>query len=151
MKRDERLKAIKEIITDGKVSSQEELQGLLKEKGFDVTQATVSRDINHLRLVKVRNYLQEEFYTMGNRYQEESLFNMEKLKTKFKESVVSVKRAENILVIKTHPGEAQGVAAIMDGMKFLEILGTVAGDDTIICIVDNKENALKIDNLLNDF
>jgi len=151
MNRDERLKAIKEIIAGKKISSQEELQKELQKKGFSVTQATVSRDINHLRLVKVRNYRQEEFYTMGKRYQEESPFNMEKLKAKFKESVVSVNRAKNILVIKTYPGEAQGVAAVVDGMNFLEILGTVAGDDTIICIVNTDDDAIKVENLLKNF
>ncbi|MDD3777063.1 MAG: arginine repressor [Actinomycetota bacterium] len=151
MKRDERLKAIKEIVLSKKVSSQEQLQEELKEKGFEVTQATVSRDINHLRLVKVRNYRQQEFYTLGRRYQEDTTFNIEKLKAKFKESVISLNRAYNILVLKTYPGEAQGVAAIIDGVNFLEVLGTVAGDDTIICIVDTKDNGIKLEKLLNDF
>ncbi|MGM0365958.1 MAG: arginine repressor [Actinomycetota bacterium] len=151
MNREERHRAIKEIIAEKKISTQEELQKELQRKGFKVTQATVSRDINHLRLVKVRNYRQEEFYTMGRRYKEENPFNMEKLKAKFRESVLSVNRAKNILVLKTYPGEAQGVAAIVDGMNFLEILGTVAGDDTIICIIDSDDNAVKIENLLSNF
>ncbi|MDZ7838019.1 MAG: arginine repressor [Actinomycetota bacterium] len=151
MKRDARLKAIKEIILSRKVSSQEQLQEELKERGFSVTQATVSRDINFLRLVKVRNYRQQEFYTLGRRYKDESPFNMEKLRIKFKESVITINRAYNTLVLNTYPGDAQGVAAIIDGMNFLEVLGTVAGDDTIICVVDTIDNAEKIEKLLNDF
>ena len=149
-KRAERLKAIKEIVLTEKIASQEDLLKKLRERGFSVTQATVSRDINHLRLIKVRNFRQEEFYTLDKKYQESSLFNMDKLKSKFSENVISVDRAKNILVIKTYPGEAQGVAAVLDGMNFVEILGTVAGDDSIICIVNDNKNAEKINKLLNN-
>ncbi|MFO7929132.1 MAG: arginine repressor [Candidatus Humimicrobiaceae bacterium] len=149
--RDERLKAIKEIVLSERVASQDELLKKLKERGFSVTQATISRDINHLRLIKVRNYRQEEFYTLDRKYQEGSLFNMDKLKSKFTESVISVNRAKNILVIKTYPGEAQGVAAAVDGMNFVEILGTVAGDDSIICVVRDDGSAEKINKMLKGF
>ncbi len=151
MKKGKRHKAIKEIIAEKKVSSQEDLQKELQKRGFKVTQATISRDINNLRIVKVRNFREEEFYTMGKNYKESSAFDIKKLKAKFKESVLSVNRAKNILVLKTYPGEAQGVAAIVDGINFLEILGTVAGDDTIICILDTDPNAKKIEDLLNNF
>ncbi len=149
--RDERLKAIKEIVLSERVASQDELLKKLKERGFSVTQATISRDINHLRLIKVRNYRQEEFYTLDRKYQVGSLFNMDKLKSKFSESVISVDRAKNILVIKTYPGEAQGVAAAVDGMNFVEILGTVAGDDSIICIAKDDGSAEKINKMLKRF
>ncbi len=143
--------AIKEIIAEKKISTQEELQQELQKKGFQITQATVSRDINYLKLVKVRNYRAEEFYTLGKRFKEEGTFSIDKLKAKFKESVLSVNRANNILVLKTYPGEAQGVAAILDGINFLEVLGTVAGDDTIICIINTDDDAIQIENLLTKF
>ncbi len=151
MKRDKRHKAIKEIIFKKKISTQEGLQKELEKKGFQVTQATVSRDINSLRLVKVRNFLQEEFYTLGSRFKDDTSFTIDKLKAKFQESVLSVNRAKNILVLRTYPGEAQGVAAIIDGINFLEILGTVAGDDTILCVLKSDEDAEKIEVLLNSF
>ncbi len=150
MSRTERLKAIKEIIKNDKVSSQEELMEKLKKRGYLVTQSTISRDMNCLRVAKVRNYKQNEYYAVENKYSEGAIFSMEKLKSKFKDCVISVDRANNIIVIKTYPGEAQGVAALVDGMNFVEVLGTVAGDDTIISIMDNENNAKKIMNLIQN-
>ncbi len=144
MKRTERLRAIKEIISSKKISSQEDLLNELKKRGYDVTQSTISRDFNELRLAKTRNYLEEEYYSIESITHEGKVIDPVKFKTKLKESVLLVKRAENIIVLRTFPGEAQGTAAIIDGMNFVEILGTVAGDDTIICIADNQKNAEKI-------
>ncbi len=144
MKRSERLKIIKEIISSGKISSQEELLNELLKKGYNITQSTVSRDLNYLRVAKIRNYLNEEYYTVDRNLYEGKFIDPDKFRSKFKESVVSVKRAGNIIVIKTFAGEAQGTAAIIDGMNFVEILGTVAGDDTVICIIDGEENTEKI-------
>ena len=74
---------------------------------------------------------------------------MDKFSSKFAGSVLSISRAENILVIRTYPGEAQGTAAVIDGMNFVEILGTVAGDDTIICIAKDIPSAEKIKLLMD--
>lgn len=150
MSRVERLKKIKEIISNKKISSQGELLDELRKKGYSVTQATVSRDINHLRLVKARNHKQEEYYSAENMIKDGKIFTLEKFGTKFKDSVISVRRANNVIVIKTYPGEAQGTAAVIDGMNFVEILGTVAGDDTIICVTDNNENAEKLIKFMQD-
>ncbi len=150
MSRIERLRTIKEIINNKKISSQAELVGELGKKGYRVTQATVSRDINHLRLMKVRNYNQEEYYSVENRNINGNIFSPEKFSSKLRDSVVSARKANNVIVIKTFPGEAQGTAAVIDGMNFVEILGTVAGDDTIICIVDNNENAERIIRLVQE-
>ena len=79
------------------------------------------------------------------------MFNYEKFSSKFKESVLSISKAQNIMVIRTYPGEAQGAAAILDGMNFVEILGTVAGDDTIICIADNADNAEKMQKFMKQY
>jgi len=144
MNRSERIRAIKEIINAKKISSQEELLKELVKRGYNVTQSTISRDLNLLRVVKIRNYLQEEYYAIENRTLESKIFDPGKFKSKFKESVVSVKRADNIIIVKTFPGEAQGTAAVIDGMNFVEILGTVAGDDTIICVADSSNSAEKI-------
>ncbi len=151
MNRRERLKVIKEIINSKKVSSQEELVRELEDRGFSATQSTVSRDLAELRLTKVRNHRQQEYYSLDSRFYRENMFNYEKFGSKFKESVLSVSKAQNILVIRTYPGEAQGTAAILDGMNFVEILGTVAGDDTIICIADNEENAGRMQKFMNQY
>ena len=78
------------------------------------------------------------------------VFSPEKFGSKLRDSVVSARRANNVIVLKTFPGEAQGTAAVIDGMNFVEILGTVAGDDTIICIADNSDNAEKVMGLMQE-
>ena len=144
MKRTERLKLIRDLIKTKKIASQEELIEELSAIGCDVTQSTISRDIKQLNLVEVRNSLQEEYYALSSKYQVDPQFNIGKIKFKFKENVLSVDLSNNIIVVKTNSGEAQGVAAVIDGSNFEEILGTVAGDDTIICVVNSEDNAKKI-------
>ncbi|MBE3090688.1 MAG: arginine repressor [Actinobacteria bacterium] len=144
MKRTERLKLIRDLIKTKKIASQEELIEELSAIGYNVTQSTISRDIKQLNLVKVRNSLQEEYYALSSKYQVDPQFNIGKIKFKFKENVLSVDLSNNIIVVKTNSGEAQGVAAVIDGSNFEEILGTVAGDDTIICVANSEDNAKKI-------
>lgn len=149
MNRRQRLKLIKDIIGQKKISSQDELVRELRKRGYEVTQSTISRDIHELRLTKVRDHTREEFYSMEGRSYRENIFDMDKFSSKFAGSVLSVSRAGNILVIRTYPGEAQGTAAVIDGMNFVEILGTVAGDDTIICITKDIQAAEKIKELMD--
>jgi len=144
MKRTERLKLIRDLVKTKKIKSHEELIEELSGIGCDVTQSTISRDIKQLNLVKVRNSLQEEYYALSSKYQVDPQFNIGKIKFKFKENVLSVDLSNNIIVIKTNSGEAQGVAAVIDGSNFEEIMGTVAGDDTIICVANSEDNAKKI-------
>jgi len=144
MKKTERLKLIRDLIKTKKIKSHEELIEELSSIGCDVTQSTISRDIKQLNLVKVRNSLQEEFYALSSKYQVDPQFNIGKIKFKFKENVLSVDLSNNIIVVKTNSGEAQGVAAVIDGSNFEEIMGTVAGDDTIICVANSEDNAKKI-------
>ncbi|MBE3094169.1 MAG: arginine repressor [Actinobacteria bacterium] len=144
MKRTERLKLIRDLIKTKKIASQEELIEELSAIGYSVTQSTISRDIKQLNLVKVRNSLQEEYYALSSKYQVDPQFNIGKITFKFKENVLSVDLSNNIIVVKTNSGEAQGVAAVIDGSNFEEILGTVAGDDTIICVANSEDNAKKI-------
>ncbi len=112
MKRIERLKLIRDLIKTKKIKSQEELIEELSATGCDVTQSTISRDIKQLNLVKVRNSLQEEYYALSSKYQVDPQFNLGKIKFKFKENVLSVDSSNNIIVVKTNSGEAQGVAAV---------------------------------------
>jgi transcriptional regulator of arginine metabolism len=149
LNRRQRLKIIEGIIGQKKISSQDELVRELKKMGHEVAQSTISRDIHELRLIKVRDHTQQEFYSSEGRFYRENIFDMDKFSSKFASSVLSISRAENILVIRTYPGEAQGTAAIIDGMNFVEILGTVAGDDTIICIAKDTPAARKIKGLMD--
>ncbi len=151
MKRQERLRIIREIIRDKKISSQEDLLEELNKRGFVVTQATISRDISSLNLVKVRDALQNEYYSLNLNYQGDPHTGLERIKSKFKDNAISIERANNIIVIKTQPGEAQGVAAAIDGSNFEEILGTVAGDDTIMCIIKNESEAQRILELFRSY
>lgn len=132
----ERLGRIIEIIADRDVETQEELALLLKEEGFNVTQATVSRDIRELKLSKVPTGDGKQKYValttddghLGDKY----------IRV-LKEGFVSMDMAQNILVIKTVAGMAMAVAAAVDAMKFKEIVGTIAGDDTIMMAVRTVE------------
>lgn len=122
---------ILELIDKYEIETQEELADKLKKIGVDVTQATVSRDIKELRLVKVLMNSGKYGYSLIN--QGES-FLSEKLLTVFKSSFISSDYANNIVVVKTLPGMAQAAASTVDAMKWTEILGTIAGDDTLIII-----------------
>ena len=122
-----RHRRIMEIITNQRVATQEELCDALRSNGFDITQATVSRDIRELHLAKIPDgdgyrYVMPDM-TAGNRDQE-------RLHRIMQASVIKMDYSENIIVIKTLPGGAQGVASGIDSSEIDSILGTVAGDDT---------------------
>lgn len=122
---------ILELIEKYQIETQEELADKLKEHGMDVTQATVSRDIKELRLIKVM--ADDEHYRYASVSQSEGSIN-NKLLTIFTESFVSCDYANNIVVVKTLPGMAQASASAVDMLKWPEIVGTIAGDDTIMIV-----------------
>lgn len=127
---------ILEIIRKCDVDTQEELCDRLNEAGYKVTQATVSRDIRELKLTKVSLSDGRQKYTSladsGNELGEKYI-------RIFKEGVVSMDMAQNILVIKTVSGMAMAVAAALDAMDCHEIVGSIAGDDTIMCAIRTVE------------
>jgi len=125
---------IREIIKEKPIETQEELAEELKKSGFNVTQATVSRDIKELRLIKV---LKNGKYCYDE--PENIITPSEKHLRMFKDSILSIDYAENLIVIKTLSGAAQAAAFAIDNIKFEEILGTIAGDDTILAVVRSKE------------
>jgi len=139
----QRLLKIREIISTMEIETQEELVDKLREAGFQVTQATVSRDIKELHLVKTP--------TPGGSYKyslpAEPSYNPEqKLRRMLLDSFVSIDRAENLVVMKTLPGNAHAVGAIIDALDWSEILGTICGDDTILIIVRTTDLAPTIVN-----
>ncbi|NLY43561.1 MAG: arginine repressor [Clostridiaceae bacterium] len=132
---------ILEIIENNVIETQEELAEKLRECGIDVTQATVSRDIKELRLIKVM--------AEDGRYRYASIYTPDsdlaaRLRTIFAESVVGVDRAMNIIVIKTLSGMAQAAASAIDTMNWPEIVGSIAGDDTILVITRNEKNSIEL-------
>lgn len=131
------LKTIEERV----IGTQKELARELKEKGLNVTQATVSRDIKELGLIKVGVGNDIYKYALPN---EQVTVTENKLKFMFQEFVSSIDCSENIIVIRTPPGNAQAVAYTLDGIKIDEIIGTTAGDDTILLIIKPKESVAKI-------
>ena len=130
-----RHKAILELLEQGPISSQEELQKLLHRRGFDAGQATLSRDIRELGLVKSSGG-----YSLPGREAawETDLPSVSRLVREF---VTSVRTAQNLLVTKTSVGSAQPVAAALDEENWPEAIGTVAGDDTILIVCQNKRAA----------
>lgn len=128
---------ILELIEKNDIETQEELVTRLCESGFNVTQATVSRDIRLLHLYKANAGNGTQKYRVDNR-NDHALDS--KYKRVLKDGYVSIDMAQNILVIKTVSGMAMAVAAAVDSLKFPEVVGTIAGDDTIMMAVRTVED-----------
>ena len=122
---------ILEIIDSNEIETQDELADKLRKMGMDVTQATISRDIKELRLVKVLT--PEGRYRYSAIHSDSGNMN-DRLLVIVKEAFLSCDYANNILVVKTRPGMAQAVAAAIDALGWSDIVGTIAGDDTILII-----------------
>ena len=131
-----RHEAIVEIINEKAVSTQEELIKELAERGIKATQATLSRDIQQLSLVKKRGADGEYRYVIPPAAVEE--------KSLFAEAVKSVDHAMNTIVLKCRAGMAQGTCAAIDSVNHAEIVGTIAGDDTIFVLVRTESDAKKL-------
>jgi len=129
--RNERLKAVKRAIAHHGPSNQEALMTLLTEEGYDVTQATLSRDLKALRVGKVSAADGSYVYALP----EESDRSRDELIRDFQRGYLSMESSENLVVLKTLPGHAQATAWALDNLEVTEILGTVAGDDTILIIL----------------
>ncbi len=143
-----RQRKIQELITNETIRTQEELAQRLLEEGFNVTQATISRDIKEMGLVKLPGGDDEYRYAIQGEINPVS--NLERLKRMFREVVASYDSSENIVVVKTIPGNAQGLALLMDNAGWKEVIGTVAGDDTIFLLVKPKEKVEAILHRLSD-
>lgn len=127
---------IAELVAEFEIETQEELAQRLKEAGFSVTQATVSRDIRQMHLSKVPTGNGRQKYVVLK--QEEGLLPDKYIRV-LKDGFVSMDMAQNILVMKTVSGMAMAVAAAVDAMNFKEVVGSIAGDDTIMMAVRSVE------------
>ena len=133
-----RQNVILELVQQESIANQEQLRKLLLRQGFDVTQATLSRDINELALVKTG-----DGYTLprGEQSAEPGHHSTGRLVREF---VLEVREAQHLLVVKTATGSAPPGAAAMDGEGWPEVVGTVGGDDTILVISQSRKNAHRV-------
>ena len=139
--------AILSLVEQQEIRTQEELAQKLKEQGIKVTQATVSRDIKELRLLKVLS--SSGGYKYATADQAEHGIS-ERFVRMFIDSVISIVYAQNIIVIKTLSGSASVAGEAIDSMRWPEILGTMAGDNTILVVVRNEEDAALVVNKFNE-
>lgn len=130
-----------ELITQNTIETQEELAEQLNNSGFKVTQATVSRDIRDLKLTKVSVDGGKQKYVIL-KPEEDGM--SEKYIRVLKDGYISMDMAQNILVIKTVAGMAMAVAAAVDAMKWKEVVGCIAGDDTIMCAIRSVEETVTV-------
>lgn len=138
--------AIRELVQSHRVASQEQLRELLIERGFDVAQATLSRDIRELRLVKITDAEGRAVYKLPPDAWDSAPPLARLLPTLF----VGAEGTGNLLVVKTLSGGAQAVAESIDWEEWPEVLGTIAGDDTILIIVRDPERTESIRQRLED-
>ncbi|MBN2260875.1 MAG: arginine repressor [Clostridiales bacterium] len=138
---------ILDIIEKVEIETQDELADELKKKGFNVTQATVSRDIKELRLIKV--------LTKDGKYKYSSIKHtdapiLKRFINLFKDSVLALDHAGNMVVVRTLIGAANAAAAAIDALKIEEIVGSIAGDDTIFILVRSEEDCYKVMDIFKE-
>ncbi|MCL1901783.1 MAG: arginine repressor [Firmicutes bacterium] len=146
MTRTRRQSKILEVISGVEIETQDDLVKLLEDEGLKITQATISRDIKELGLIKV----------LGNNKKYKYVYvdsGEQKISTKFlnmlRESVISIKTAANMIVIKTLSGSANTAGMAVDKLNYSEVVGCVAGDDTLLIILESAEDAVLIQDKLS--
>lgn len=136
----DRLSLIRELVGREEIETQEELAAALQNRGVQVTQATVSRDIKELGLLKVpRGDGSYRYACPGNHGR--AMYTRERLARLFHDAILSVDSSEELVIVKTTPGSANAVAAGLDHADWREIIGTLAGDDSILVVVKPKSAA----------
>ncbi|MBO6263298.1 MAG: arginine repressor [Clostridia bacterium] len=138
MSKSVRQSKILEIITSMEVDTQEELASILNGYDFNVTQATVSRDIKELGLIKIAGKTKKYRYAIES---ENGSINNEKMLNLFKNCVISIERVNNIIIVKTLGGNGNSAGVIIDRFRFVEVLGCVAGDDTVLIVAKGDNEA----------
>lgn len=131
---------ILELIEHNEIETQEELSMRLRDLGYDTTQATVSRDIKDLRLIKILSPSGKYRYATSTQEAENSFVS--RLQNIFCECVTGVDAAQNIVVIKTLPALASAAAMAIDAMRVPKVVGTISGDDTVFIVMRDNESAL---------
>lgn len=142
----ERQTKILQLICEREIETQEELAELLTSAGFVVTQATISRDIRDLKLTKIAKVDGRQKYVVLHTKE----INMnEKFLRVLRDGYIGMDRAGNIIVLKTLNGMAMAVAAAIDSLDFYEVVGCIAGDDTIFCAIRSEKDTIHLMERLN--
>ncbi|MCD8307895.1 MAG: arginine repressor [Clostridia bacterium] len=143
-----RLQAIQQIIASKEISKQEDICAELNRLGYNVTQATVSRDLKELNLCKVPGHRNKFRYANSDTYMEGVTDRMTAL---FRSSVLSINSANNLIVVKAMRGNASSVGVFVDSLQMPEIIGSVAGDDNVLIVVDSNENTPMVEEKLKAY
>ena len=143
-----RQRKIIELITNYDIETQEELAAKLVENGFNVTQATISRDIRELNLTKIATKGGKQKYAVQS---SSDIVSNSKYMRVLNDGIITMDTAGNILVVKTVSGMAMAVAAALDAMQIKEISGCIAGDDTIMCVVKHAEETDRVKEHIESF
>ncbi len=137
MTKKERLSLIKKIVAENEISSQEELTEHLVKMGYNISQSTISRDLNQLNFIKIQGVTKRFKYAKTDVSSSVS----PQIYSLFKHVTLSIESANNLIVIKTLAGNANAAGMAVDEMHFSEVLGTVAGDDTLLVITKTNADA----------
>ncbi|MDD2227444.1 MAG: arginine repressor [Clostridia bacterium] len=147
MARSNRQSKILELISTKEIETQDELVSELRNLDFDITQATISRDIKELRLIKILSAETGKYKYAVVENENQAVSN--KYILVFKEAVISIKSARNLCVLKTIKGMASAVCGIIDKLNLENVLGSVCGDDTVMIILPSDSNAENTTTTLN--
>lgn len=148
MHRNARQHKILELISTMEIDTQEELCAELNKLNFNVTRATISRDIKELKLYKISGMTKKYKYACLES-DDDSVRG--KMKTLFRECVQTITSANNLIVIKTMRGNGSTAGLFVDSLQLKEILGSIAGDDTLLIVVDNNENTHIVAQKLREY
>ena len=138
MSKKQRLQDIINLINSKEIDTQDEITDALNKLGYNVSQATVSRDINELGIIKIAGITKKFRYSVADNIKEEI---SPKIIALYKHVTISVEEANNLIVVKTLSGNAGAAGMAIDQMKFSRIIGTVAGDDTLLIITKTSADA----------
>lgn len=148
MQRTLRQQKILEIIASKEIDTQEELCEELNKVNYNVTQATISRDVKDLKLYKVAGVQKKYKYASLDNYVDSVTDRMTSL---FKGCVLSINSTKNLIIVKTMRGNGATVGVFVDSLQVNEIVGSVAGDDTLLIVVDKDENTSKVVEILSEY
>ncbi|MBL1228699.1 arginine repressor [Enterococcus sp. BWB1-3] len=142
MKKADRQRLIRQIITENEIETQEELIARLEAAGVKATQATVSRDVREMSIVKTHGAANKVKYAIFS--QQQTASQEDKLKESVKDSVIRIEKVQFMVIVHTDMGRADVVTNFLDEVNYSEVAGTVAGVDTIIIIARSEEDAVAI-------
>lgn len=148
MQRSLRQQKILEIIATKEIDTQEELCEELNKANFNVTQATISRDVKDLKLYKVAGIKKKYKYASFDNYVDSVTNRMTNL---FKSCVIDIKSANNLIVVKTMRGNGSTVGVFVDSLNIDAIIGSIAGDDTFLIVVDSNERTQSVVEMLKEY